>query len=75
MEDRRLVAQTRSLGLDRISAPFLPHFCLTRRFFAVSSGKSVRESSVRSGMGLVQAVAITVFTEVNARPVIFRHLW
>ena len=28
MNDRRLVAETRSLGLVCISASFLPHFCL-----------------------------------------------
>jgi len=29
VNDQRLVAQARSLGLGQISAPFLPHFCLT----------------------------------------------
>jgi len=72
MEDRRLVAQTRSLGLDRISASFLPHFCLTRRFFAASSGKSVRQSSVRSAMSIEHEPRNTLQAPLGAAWVWFK---
>jgi len=72
MEDRRLVAQTRSLGLDRISASFLPHFCLTRRFFAASSGKSVGESSIRSAMSIEHEPRNTLQAPLGAAWVWFK---
>jgi len=72
MNDLRLVAQTRSLGLVCISASFLPHFCLTRRFFAASSGKSVRESSVGSAMSIEHEPRNTLQAPLGAAWVWFK---